>query len=696
MFASRKQCSIEKATCDPLKSSNLARNFTVRNCMCDPQCATYGDCCVDSPYFKDAEQRRAGTLFNCMPNDAGDFYMKQSCPASWKHLDVRRKCEKSVSNNMKDPLLMTPVTDRLHNITYGNIFCALCNGHPIGSKNQDVWKIGFRCPNHSPLSGKDEHELLERFSYNESVNFWQIVEHNQTISCSFNLVIPDAAKPRLVPCLRNMIKTCPATWIHGQHSRNTSALANQPSRESIRDSCELYTMAVYSASTDPISYRNVHCAMCNSIQIQNVVCENPLMSRWAGIVPPDVPSLTILFDFSSIMHTKNCGPGRIYDGLLKTCRQDIDVGRLLGSNLVPNCSSSMTVVTDFVFAENNVYVPGHNRTYGIGQYVYHYENRSVAVCGSQDKVVQYPIYFRMISAVGIGVSVVCLVAHLVAFVLLKDLRNLSGKNLASLCLALLMAYTSFALANALESTVCLVNAVLTYYFFLAAFSWMLIMSFDVWRSLKIATKELRVSSGKQWRKFFIYSACGWLVPAKFVLVALLVDLCPMGEVGQRFQPNFGRDACWFNNGQALLLFFILPVFVTLLCNVSFFIFSAVMIYSSHSMTRYSASPATKRDFRLYARLSLIMGMTWITGLVAGVANNTAMWILFILSNAFLGLFIFLAFTWRKAVLHGLKNLKRDSVLNLPAFSWSANSSSSIETTGKSQARDEKRTSNTYY
>lgn len=683
--------------------------------MCDPQCATYGDCCMDSPYFKDAEQRRAITLFNCMPmptDDLGSFYMKQSCPASWKHKEIRRKCEKSVSVSLKDPLLMTPVTDRQDNITYGNIFCSICNGHPLGSKYQDVWQIGFRCPHDSPLPAKDD-TFLDQVTFDEENNFWKITDNNKTIPCSFHLIIPELARPRMAACQRNMIKTCPATWIHGQHSRNGSANAgsNLPSRESIRDSCESYTMAVYpesegsggtaaqfSEGSSHISYRNVHCAMCNSVKIQNLICDNPIATRFGVPAATDVPSLTILFDFSSIMlkRNKDCGPGRIYDGLLKTCREDINAQELIATQ-TSDCPNAWSIVTDFIFANDNVFVPHHNRTYGIGQYVYHHENRSVAVCGNTDKEPnKYPIYFRMISAVGIGVSIVCLVVHLIAFILLKDLRNLSGKNLASLCFALLMAYTSFALANALENTVCIVNAVITYYFFLAAFSWMLIMSFDVWRSLKIATKELRVSSGKQWRKFFIYSACGWLVPAKFVLVALLVDLCPMGEVGQRFQPNFGRKACWFNNGQSLLLFFILPVFITLLCNVTFFIFSAVMIYSSHSMTRYSASPATKRDFRLYARLSLIMGLTWITGLIAGLANNTAMWILFIMSNAFLGLFIFLAFTWRKAVLHGLKNLKRDSVLNLPAFSWSVNSSSSTETAGKSQAREDRRTSNTYY
>lgn len=44
---------------------------------------------------------------------------------------------------------------------------------------------------------------------------------------------------------------------------------------------------------------------------------------------------------------------------------------------------------------------------------------------------------------GLGVSVIFLLLHLAAFAAIPDLRNLSGKNLASLCASLLCGYCAF-------------------------------------------------------------------------------------------------------------------------------------------------------------------------------------------------------------------------------------------------------------
>jgi hypothetical protein len=75
---------------------------------------------------------------------------------------------------------------------------------------------------------------------------------------------------------------------------------------------------------------------------------------------------------------------------------------------------------------------------------------------------------------------------------------------------------------------CSVVAVTTQYFFLASFSWMLTMAFDVWRTLRLATSELRVSAGEQWRKFALYSSWTWLAPAVFVVAAIATDCAAAG------------------------------------------------------------------------------------------------------------------------------------------------------------------------
>ena len=99
----------------------------------------------------------------------------------------------------------------------------------------------------------------------------------------------------------------------------------------------------------------------------------------------------------------------------------------------------------------------------------------------------------------------------------------------------------------IEGLSCVVAASFTQYAFLSAFSWMLVLAFDVWRSLRLATSELRVSSGRQWRKFLVYSLFAWCSPLVFVIAALATDAAPSGAVNNFYRPGFGINSCWFTS-----------------------------------------------------------------------------------------------------------------------------------------------------
>ncbi|XP_065210498.1 uncharacterized protein LOC135838694 [Planococcus citri] len=754
--------------CD--ENTNSTDDLRTRNCMCDEKCDKYGDCCLNSAHFNAAQQRRAASSFLCAAIEdgagSGYAYTKVECPPQWRNTEVRRKCEKSAQHSVDDPLLMTPVTSASSNVTYGNVYCAVCN-RDYDNRNGGVtyWMLKLDCRDQNGLSLPSEYDgqsyqsyVEQNLSFNNRLDYWQVRDKQGVYyKCDLLPSIP-APMMQLVRRCRPTVKTCPATW----------------GKDEIRQRCESYTLMVHrnatplssSSSSASASFRNVHCAICNSVPVQSVGCQSGSESR--SEIGFRFDSFTILFDFNggrNVGELVNCsgsggggGSGNsdtrpVYDSFFRRCRNietgsssaaeesndgdgDSDTDRTLRRSL--NCSKVIFDATEFRLMNDSagsVYLPKYDKTFEPGKYVYvnHHHGDgdgdgtavTLEVCkeyyaaatdatagaggggggggGDERRRITYRPYYSLITMIGIGVSVICLCVHLIVFAAVKELRNLSGKNLASFCLALLLAYCSFAMGDLLDGRLCLANAICTYYLFMVAFTWMLIMSFDVWRTLRIATKELRVSSGKQWRKFMVYSCCSWVLPAKIALIAVLVDLCPTSLVSDAFRPHFGQRSCWFGQGPPMLVFFGLPVFAILVCNLVFFLSSAYMIYSSHSMTRYSASPATKRDFRLYARLALIMGLTWISGLLAAFVNSEILWVVFILSNTSLGLFVFVAFTCRSKVLRALKNLKRDSVLNLPAFSWSMNAS---EVDGKSHIRSssssaadsvsEKPTSNTYY
>ncbi|GAB6025737.1 hypothetical protein CHUAL_011720 [Chamberlinius hualienensis] len=309
------------------------------------------------------------------------------------------------------------------------------------------------------------------------------------------------------------------------------------------------------------------------------------------------------------------------------------------------------------FANGSIYIEEYDRYYIPSEYT-SAPDGSILICiplAADDLEHFYKRKFSVVLAyltlTCLGISLVCLVAHLFAFTQVPALRNLQGKDLASLCVALVVAYVTFIISQFQESVsneMCTSVGVVLYYSFLASFFWMNSISFDVWRTLRLATSELRVSSGQQWQKFIIYSTYSWFGSALVVIAAIIVE--NSSYVPRIYKPSFGLVTCWFGSRRALQIFFVTPITIIILINMLMFILSARIIVST---TRNSAilhpSSKARRNFQLYLRLALIMGLTWVFGIVAGQVDKEPIWYVFVILNALQGLFIFVSFTCTQKV-----------------------------------------------
>jgi hypothetical protein len=121
--------------------------------------------------------------------------------------------------------------------------------------------------------------------------------------------------------------------------------------------------------------------------------------------------------------------------------------------------------------------------------------------------------------------------------------------------------------------------------------------------------------------------------------------------------GFGdQNLCWFSNKKALLIYFAVPFTVVMAFNIFLFIFSACIIFdATKSGGKMTSTSVAKVNFHLYLRLAVIMGLTWVIGLVAGFVNWEPFWYAFVILNTLQGLFIFIAFTCNKKVISGLKD-----------------------------------------
>ena len=333
-----------------------------------------------------------------------------------------------------------------------------------------------------------------------------------------------------------------------------------------------------------------------------------------------------------------------------------------------NANDVNTAVEEHSSEVEEIYIKRYDKKLGKGQYSIK-ENNKLVICApyvlpNQSSIDHKNVgigkfgeYMGIVTFICLGISILCLVLHIIVTMLLPELKNLSGKNLLSLCIALLGGYCSFVVSMFLEGggvittsgtddSGCFILAVFMYFFFLSSFFWMLVMSFDVYRTLKLATKQLQPidsssAMGGQWKKFALYTIFGWVAPLTLVTATVVIEHLKE-SVPDEYRPMFGENGiCWFGNKRALLVYFAVPFGGVMGANIFLFICSARMIYltrknSTMNMITTSGCFNPKTNFILYVRLATIMGLTWVTGLVAGFVDVPWLWYTFVVFNTLQG------------------------------------------------------------
>ncbi|XP_045615586.2 uncharacterized protein [Procambarus clarkii] len=634
------------------------------NCYCDDLCAEYGDCCPDAVHYKREDQVRP-ERYRCVSVGYRSVYMKDTCMSGWQDEEVAQLClagSPADISSSRDPLAHLPATSNTTSVTYTNYYCAICNND---SHHLTLWTTQLECdPEYYPDQPDNLTEYITSHLLFANGNGRARIPLNNTVifkKCNINIKFPHI--PVITRACYSTIRSCAENW--------TDA--------SVAALCHSYTAVRY---VGDLAYRNPHCLLCNLKNSSNGRC-------WLHDVLKEVPPPALLPSFfdtndlsgsNTVGLTNTCQSGEFYDKRLKKCRNkgsyvnetrtgdkyiDVDSSDaptcslyITGSNRakcefkeIHKCEKILISKGKFTLYENRTVCVGlFDQWYQAGEY--EITNDGVWVCLPKAPTEKFSPVMGWVSLAGFGLSCLCLLLHLAAFLLVPRLRNLPGKSLASLCLSLLTAYTIFIFSTFLEPrmTGCYISAVLMYYSFLASFCWMNIMAFDVWLTFRQAKDELRVSSGRQRSKFLFYCVYGWLLPALAVVVTVTLDKTAPAGLPSEFRPNFGQCWCWFGKRKALMVFFVAPLIVVMALNVVFFLFTSYSIGTSREPTlRRNSSSQNKKQFLLYVRLAVLMGLSWISGIVADYLQLEAVWYVFVVLNTLQGVFIFLTFTCRSKV-----------------------------------------------
>jgi len=241
----------------------------------------------------------------------------------------------------------------------------------------------------------------------------------------------------------------------------------------------------------------------------------------------------------------------------------------------------------------------------------------------------------IITYVGVGTSIVCLVVMITMFLIFNGAVNLSKKIQLHLAGTLIASLVLFLIATAGftagEATWCKTARTLLHYSLLSSFCWCAVQASHLYRTFVVVFD----SATDEKRRLRLFAAFAYGVPAIIAgLTVLVVD------------DSDGTPSSWLS-GDAIWAF-AGPVLLVIVGNL--FVFAKIMVIIRTVRENSSASRWSRLKRNLKATLSFfsLLGVTWIFGLLSLIESedgNLVYQHAFSVLNAFTGVLMFAYHCW---------------------------------------------------
>ena len=351
---------------------------------------------------------------------------------------------------------------------YKNIFCAKCNhaGKPV------YWKFSASCKGRLAPSDIPRRRTL----------MLEFIRKN----CDWEFSVPP---------VNSNPKNCLGVKVQCEQSEPYNSLL-------LSSLCSFYVFPVRGS----FQRKNPHCEVCRGNDISAYFCGRYYGKKPTSGPSPGIPSLDILFDFSSASHSvkignkktivqnKECDNGFLFDPFTDQCVKVLTVAHsrknnesffrdtCLGTSFVKIDLSSVTILPN-----GSIWIPLHRRTYSNESYFVN--GSTVFLCVNYTREFNETTTIlkvanltgrQILTYVGCAISMASLILLLGVYITLAELRTLPGKNLMSLSVSMLFYHTVFLMSGQTNLPhLCMVVSILLHFFLLSSFCWMSVMAFDV-------------------------------------------------------------------------------------------------------------------------------------------------------------------------------------------------------------------------
>ncbi|KAL6418643.1 hypothetical protein ACFW04_011932 [Cataglyphis niger] len=144
----------------------------------------------------------------------------------------------------------------------------------------------------------------------------------------------------------------------------------------------------------------------------------------------------------------------------------------------------------------------------------------------------------------------------IAYSIIPELHNIHGFILRGYSGSIAVVNTIelikiFIRRDDMEDFICITYAFIKYYFFMASWFWLNVMSINMWctfRQLRSLQSDVKQQERK---KLIMYSAYGWGGPFIISIICGIMDFVP--DVPENFRPKFDKE-CWFDNYMTRMLY----------------------------------------------------------------------------------------------------------------------------------------------
>ena len=349
-------------------------------------------------------------------------------------------------------------------------------------------------------------------------------------------------------------------------------------------------------------------------------------------------------------HTENAGKRDVKRGNITVCEKYIPA----------KCNKSIVHYTTeeyMIMVNLSIYVNKTSSLYNYGEYEV-LSNHSIATC-QEFKVppvrviheTRSPQTIRDNEALGsitfisFLLSILLLTFLLVTYILFPQLRTIPGKNLMNFAASLLLFQIFWLPSSSTEvrsdKPTCMAMAIMEHYFLMASFVSMSVIAFHTCKVFARSSAAPKISQNHERKLFCVYLALVWLLPGIFVAICVVLDNQDVVKLG------YGEsEICWLTeNNNAYAYFVTIPIAVLLLFNIIAFVITAVYLRKhSQSTAAKQASGNRRSNLSIYAKLSTLMGFTWLFGLLALVVTSTTVfWYFFVILTSLQGVFVAAAF-----------------------------------------------------